>query len=88
MNDGYAKLLKWLKREGMRKAELARVLGVTAPAIFRWGTGSRPSIDLAVALERITGGEVPASSWASPGAVQRAERRMKLCPTKGPGEAE
>jgi len=51
--------------------KLAAACGVTQPAIWKAKTLGRPSARLALAIHRVTGGDVPASAlrpdlWASP----------------------
>lgn len=45
---------------------VAEVCGVTIGTVYRWRAGEhRPSLDCAAKLERLTGGEVLATDWAT-----------------------
>jgi len=57
-------LQSWLRKNGVTHMELAHRLGVDKSTVYLWITHQRyPRTDMAVAIEQITGGEVPAGSW-------------------------
>ncbi len=57
-------LRTFLKENGLRQAEFAERVGTTQGMISRLVSGVVvPSLDLAVRIERITDGAVPAASW-------------------------
>jgi transcriptional regulator with XRE-family HTH domain len=77
-DDGYARLRRWLESKGWTLQRLADVLGVGLSAVTAWGQGrTRPSLDTAAAIEAVTGGSVPATVWASQGAVSAARERAE-----------
>ncbi len=58
------RLAAWRTKLGMSQAELAAKVGATQGQISRVERGERgPGRRLALAIEEVTGGEVPASSW-------------------------
>lgn len=60
-------LAAWLERTGMPKMKLAAELEVTPSLITHYTSGRRkPSRVLAIAIEKISNGEVPASLWHEP----------------------
>jgi transcriptional regulator with XRE-family HTH domain len=57
-------LRRYLARHDETQTDLARQLNVWPSTISSWLSGRRsPSRDLAVALEKLTNGEVPADGW-------------------------
>ena len=57
-------LTAYLKRERLSQAEFARSIGVTSAIVCMWVAGKRrPGLTSALAIERVTRGEVPAKSW-------------------------
>lgn len=61
------KLSQHLNDAGMKRAELARTLGVSRGYVTELCNGTkRPSLKLAARIEAATGGVVTATSWASP----------------------
>lgn len=57
-------LQSYLKSHAIRQEDFAGQIGSTQATVSRLANGtSRPSLDLAVAIERATGGSVPATSW-------------------------
>lgn len=57
---------KYLKTEGVKQETLAERLGVTQGTISRLKCdAAKPSLELAVQIERITNGAVPVSSWVA-----------------------
>jgi len=64
--DGMKNLLEYRKAFGLTQRELADDVGVDQSVISRFERGqARPRLSVAVAIERATGGEVPASSWVA-----------------------
>lgn len=54
----------YLERQGVKRSAVASALAVSRGYITELANGSkRPGLDLAFAIERHTGGAVPASSW-------------------------
>lgn len=59
-----SKLREHLEGNGIRQADFAARIGVTQGMVSRLVSGALlPSLELAVKIERDTGGAVPASSW-------------------------
>lgn len=72
-------LAEYLDAAKLSRLDLARRLGVTDSAVSRWATGERcPSVTFAFAIERETGGAVPAASWQ----MVTARRRDRKPPAK------
>jgi DNA-binding transcriptional regulator YdaS (Cro superfamily) len=62
---GAVELRVWMARNGVNGAQAARLFGVSRGRLASYRTGRyRPSLDSALAMERVTGGAVPAASWA------------------------
>ena len=60
-------LAEYLIQNGLTQREFARRVGVTQGVVSRLASRKiKPHIDLAAAIERETGGLVPAVSWADP----------------------
>ncbi len=58
------RLADWLGEPGRTQAKLARDLGLSGASVSAWLSGhARPEAHYRIALERITGGAVPATSW-------------------------
>lgn len=58
------KLQTYLASRDLKQAEFAALVGATQATISRLAKGTaKPSLDLAIAIERITKGKVPADSW-------------------------
>lgn len=53
----------YLKNHGIRQADFAAAIGATQATVSKLIAGGRPSLSLAVSIERATGGAVAASSW-------------------------
>ena len=65
---GRTLLKKWRTAAGLSQAELAEKVGTDQSVISRLETGARgavPELEIAYAIERVTGGAVPASSWVT-----------------------
>lgn len=57
-------LAKFLADENLSQGAFAAKLGVRQSEVSRWLSGLRvPGGELAFAIQRITGGKVPAESW-------------------------
>lgn len=57
-------LATYLASTGTKQAELAERLGIKPAHMSLIVSGDRrPSLDIAVGIERETGGKVPAASW-------------------------
>lgn len=58
-------LSSYLKRSGISQIEFARQVGIHPSVASRYISGeTRPGIDTAFLIQRLTNGEVPAESWA------------------------
>lgn len=63
-HSGMEKLQHYLDATGTRQSAMAALLGISRGYMSQMVTGLKlPSLDLAVRIERATGGAVPASSW-------------------------
>ncbi len=61
------KLDKWLDDNGHTRSWLCGKLDVASSVLWRWLVRyQRPRVDFAVAIEKLTGGDVPASMWEAP----------------------
>jgi hypothetical protein len=61
-----SKLSRWLDAAGMTRYELAERLKIGRGHADRICRGERrPSLELAVEIERLTDGAIPASTWTS-----------------------
>ena len=58
------KLARWLDRTGTTQAELARRLGITQGRVSQIVAGAAPSFDVAMKIEAVTSGKVPAKALA------------------------
>lgn len=57
-------LARYLDSRHETQADFAARVGVTGPIVSMWVTGERrPNVDNAFAIERATGGVVPATAW-------------------------
>jgi hypothetical protein len=61
---------RWLDKAGVKREDFARRLGVTRTHLDRLCRSDsrsrrRPGLDLALQIEALTSGSVPASPWAS-----------------------
>jgi transcriptional regulator with XRE-family HTH domain len=57
-------LARYLKTHRISFTDFARTLGVSDSTVLRWSRGHRtPTVSLAFAIERATGGVVLASEW-------------------------
>jgi transcriptional regulator with XRE-family HTH domain len=67
-------LRKYMKENRLTREALAQRLGVSRPAISLLLSDEQraPSLGLAFAIERVTGGRVPAEAWTSSPARRRA----------------
>ena len=61
------KLDKWLDDHAHTRSWLCGEIGVASSVLWRWLVRyQRPRVDFAVAIEQLTGGDVPASMWEPP----------------------
>lgn len=59
-------LRKWRIAKGMSRRALAAELHTSVPSICDWENGKKnPSLRFALAIEKLTGGTVPAISWVT-----------------------
>ena len=63
-------LSAYLKASGKTQAALAAEVGVSQAYIAKLCRSGVPSLQVAVDLERVTGGAVPARSWVMQGAAE------------------
>lgn len=57
-------LAEWIDADGRPIAEIADLLGVAVSYVNRLRRGeSRPSLELAIRIEELTGGDITARSW-------------------------
>ncbi len=60
-------LSSYLKQSGIRQSDFADAVGVGQAMVSKLARGfARPSLELALAIERASRGEVPVSSWVHP----------------------
>jgi DNA-binding transcriptional regulator YdaS (Cro superfamily) len=75
---------EWLEQGRMSGGELAKRIGTTRQAVHSWIDGrTRPKVYYALAVETVTGGEVPVSSWLT-NVESLALKGMQVAPG-GPG---
>ena len=60
MSTAFARYLTETKTP---QSKIAKALGVREATVSAWKAGGRPRLHLALALERMTDGAVPVSSW-------------------------
>ena len=59
-----SKLGVWIEEQGWSRDQLAQKLGILRTSADRLCSGARrPSLELAVKIEKLTAGGVPASYW-------------------------
>lgn len=64
------KLHSYLQRSGISQRKFAELVGVDDSVISRFARDlAKPGLDVAVRIERISFGEVPASSWVPEDAI-------------------
>lgn len=84
MTRGALLLAKYLEAHEMRRATFAATLGVAPPLVTMWlspdpNKRRTPGRVNALAIERVTRGTVPASTWDDPApAVKVAKRGSKV----------
>ena len=58
-------LTKYRKEAGVSQRAFAELIGVDQSLISRWEAGANsPTLPVAFKIEAVTGGKVPAASWA------------------------
>ena len=84
-------LAAYLDENKLSCTEFARRLGVEDSTVWRWresdlnpdsNDGRRPSLSLALKIEKLTGGAVPVSCWADTARKVRRSRSSR----KGPSQ--
>jgi transcriptional regulator with XRE-family HTH domain len=61
-------LAKWIDGSGRTREQVAKALGVTKASLDRYCRGERtPMLGAALAIEKVTGGAIPARYWLSRG---------------------
>lgn len=64
-------LIDFIRASGRSQAHWAHQFGVSPPFLSEILNGKkRPGLDVAVRIERATGGQVPAASWVSQEAAE------------------
>lgn len=62
--NGRELYIKWLEDTGRKGVWVAQKVGTSEARASTWRSGqTRPSIEMAVALEQLSDGAVPASAW-------------------------
>lgn len=62
---GSKRLRRWRKRAEISQVQLSEILRVNQGTICRWERGSAvPGLKAAIAIARISEGEVPVESWS------------------------
>jgi transcriptional regulator with XRE-family HTH domain len=79
--DGRIGLARYLKANGESQRAFERRLGLQSGMLSGYLSGKRrPGLDTAAAIERETGGAVPAVSWAENEPAPTRSRRRRLAP--------
>lgn len=80
-----AVLRRWRKGAGRPLREVAKIIGVSEVTISDWERGKkRPRAEHAALIERLTGGEIHASSWLSEKEKRaRADREERVSAAAG-----
>ena len=64
--DAREKLVRWLADSGKMRIEVAAELAISGPFLTQLAGGHRrPGLDVAVRIERLTGGAVRATDWSA-----------------------
>lgn len=73
------RLAKYLARHNVPQEAFASASGVPAPMVSLYVSGKRrPGLDYAFAIERATGGEVPALYWTTVRMARRAKKARRV----------
>lgn len=60
------KLAEYIASAGLTQAEFSRQTGIPQPMVCQWSCGKRrPGLASALAIEKATGGKIPASYWTT-----------------------
>lgn len=71
---------QYLRERGAKRVDFAREHGFKAPMVSQWAHGERrPGLALALAIEKATGGVVPASYWPT---IETATERARKGPKR------
>jgi transcriptional regulator with XRE-family HTH domain len=71
------RLARYLADKGVTQADLCRLSGIQPPMISEYVNGNRrPGLDAAFAIEKATGGEVPARYWLGIGPIRDARKAI------------
>lgn len=65
-------LTTYLKANGLTQADFAARVGVTQGALSKICNGRNPDLEVAIAIERETGGAIPVASWPKYSAIAAA----------------
>lgn len=81
------KLNNWIDASGITQAELARLLGTTRQAVCHWMRGRTvPALYYSLALEAVSGGQVPATVWLTQGQRLALTGLAQIAQEAGHGE--
>ena len=59
-------LARYLQEKGLSQVDFGNLIGTSGVAVCRWLSGlRRPTVRLAVAIEKATAGAVPVEAWAT-----------------------
>lgn len=62
---GSVRFKEWRESRALTQAQVADLLGVRQSRVSEWESGrTQPRVRMAVAIARVTGGEVPVELWA------------------------
>jgi transcriptional regulator with XRE-family HTH domain len=86
--EGQRKLVAFVEARGLSYAEAARQLSVTRAVFGEWISGSqRPRAEHRAAIEKWTGGEVPAGSWLTLDEQAQIDAVLPFMAAAGPSAA-
>lgn len=80
------KFVAWLEASGLTQNALAEKIGVGQPYVSRLVSGARsPGRAVALAIQELSKGRVPASSWSATGptlAITRGHHAPRVTPVR------